>query len=79
MVGATSVIGTAIAAALVPYADRLVLWGRDEARLTGAAETCRAARLELDVETRIVDVTRSAELVAGVAALRAGGPVKTAA
>lgn len=77
VVGASSEIGTAIAAGLVPYADRLLLWGRDEARLAGAAATCRAARPELEVETRIVDVTRSAELVDGVAALRAGGPVTT--
>ena len=75
VVGATSEIGTAIAAGLVPYADRLVLWGRDEGRLARAAGTCRAARPGLDVETRVVDVTRSTELAAGVAALRAGGPV----
>jgi NADP-dependent 3-hydroxy acid dehydrogenase YdfG len=78
VIGATSEIGTAIAASLVTVVDRLVLWGRDAGRLAGAAETCRAARPELVVETRPVDVTSSAELVAGVAALGAGGPLKVA-
>ena len=76
VVGATSEIGTAIATSLVSEVDRLVLWGRDPDRLAGAAAACRAARPELEVETRAVDVTRSAELADGVAALCAGGPVK---
>ncbi|HZA72157.1 MAG TPA: SDR family NAD(P)-dependent oxidoreductase [Propionibacteriaceae bacterium] len=76
VVGATSEIGTAIATSLVSEVNRLVLWGRDPDRLAGAAAACRAARPELEVETRAVDVTRSAELADGVAALCAGGPVK---
>ena len=56
--------------------DRLVLWGRDEDRLTEAADGCRTDRPDLEVESRLVDVTRSAELADGVAALRATGPVK---
>jgi NADP-dependent 3-hydroxy acid dehydrogenase YdfG len=60
----------------VAKVDRLVLWGRDPDRLFGAAESCRAERPDLEVETRLVDVTRSADLAEGVAALRAGGPVK---
>jgi NADP-dependent 3-hydroxy acid dehydrogenase YdfG len=78
VVGATSEIGTAIASALVPYADRLVLWGRDEARLAGAAQACRAAGPGVDVQVRQVDVTRSDELADGMAALRADGPLTIA-
>ena len=76
VVGATSEIGAAVARGLVAEVDRLVLWGRDSDRLAGAAEGCRAASAGLEVETRPVDVTRSAELAEGVAALRTGGPVK---
>jgi NADP-dependent 3-hydroxy acid dehydrogenase YdfG len=76
VVGATSEIGTAVAESLVAEADRLVLWGRDPDRLAGAAATCRQARPGVAVETRTVDVASSDELAAGVAALRAGGPVK---
>ena len=78
VVGATSEIGTAVAAGLVSEVDRLALWGRDPDRLSGAAAACRAVRSEVQVETRAVDVTRSVELADGVAALRAGGPVKVA-
>ena len=76
VVGATSEIGTAVAESLASEVDRLVLWGRDPDRMAGAAEACRAAGPEVEVETRPVDVTRSGELADGVAALRAGGPVK---
>lgn len=76
MVGATSEIGTAVAESLVSEVDRLVLWGRDPDRLAGAAAACRSVGPGPEVETRAVDVTRSVELADGVAALRAGGPVK---
>lgn len=78
VVGATSEIGTAVAESLAADVDRLVLWGRDPERLAGAAAACRAAGSPVEVETRAVDVTRTAELADGVAALRAGGPVKVA-
>jgi NADP-dependent 3-hydroxy acid dehydrogenase YdfG len=76
VVGATSEIGTAVAAGLVSEVDRLVLWGRDPERLAGAAAACRDARADVEVETRAVDVTSTVELADGVVALRAGGPLK---
>jgi NADP-dependent 3-hydroxy acid dehydrogenase YdfG len=76
VVGATSEIGTAVARSLVSDVDRLVLWGRDPGRLAAAAAACRETRADLVVETRAVDVTRSAELGDAVRALRAGGPIK---
>jgi NADP-dependent 3-hydroxy acid dehydrogenase YdfG len=76
VVGATSEIGTAVAASLAAEVDRLVLYGRDPDRLGGAAAACRASHPEVAIETREIDVTRSGELADAVAALRAGGPVK---
>jgi NADP-dependent 3-hydroxy acid dehydrogenase YdfG len=83
VVGASSEIGAAIAGALVPFADRVVLWGRDEHRLRAAAVRCqrrptgRPQESPLEVVTRVVDVTDREAMAAGLEELRAAGPLRT--
>ncbi len=71
VVGASSEIGTAVAAALSERTANLVLWGRDEGRLEAAASRCGNA----EVRTRQLDVTDDVQLVDGLAAIRAHGPL----
>ena len=74
MVGASSEIGAAIAAAVLPHAERLVLWGRNEERLAAAVERCSVD--EREVVARVVDVTDTDAMVDGLGTLRAAGPVR---
>jgi NADP-dependent 3-hydroxy acid dehydrogenase YdfG len=71
VVGASSEIGAAVAVALAERAPRLVLWGRDQDRLDATASRCG----ETAVRTRQLDVTDHAQLVEGLAAVRAEGPL----
>ena len=73
VIGASSDIGAAIAFALVPLSDRLVLWGRDENRLAEAARRC----IGVPVQTQVVDVTDAAGMADGLAAVQAAGPLAT--
>lgn len=57
--GATGGIGREIALQLAPSSPRLVLVGRDEARLSGAAQEC--ARLGAAVYTVLADLSNQAD------------------
>ncbi len=73
VIGASSEIGAAIAAALVPLSDQLVLWGRHEGRLAEAARRCTG----VPVRTAIVDVTNTAVMADALATVQAAGPLTT--
>lgn len=82
MVGASSEIGAAIAAAVVPHAGRLELWGRHEGRLAATVDHCRATAgrsgdRDVEVSTRVVDVTDTDAMSDALTELRARGPVRT--
>ncbi|MET1006109.1 MAG: SDR family NAD(P)-dependent oxidoreductase [Propionibacteriaceae bacterium] len=73
VVGASSEIGAAIAAALVPFSPHIVLWGRDQTRLDRAAAGCGG----VETSTRVVDVTDDRAMAAGLADVRAHGSLQT--
>ena len=80
VVGASSEVGAAIATAVAPFVDRLVLWGRDAHRLRAAADRCSLVgdgRTGFGVATRVVDVTDGGAMASGLAELRANGPIRT--
>jgi short-subunit dehydrogenase len=71
--GASSGIGRALCLALAPQRPRLVLSGRDEARLEQAAEACRAAGAEALAVRADVAVPDECRLLVGRAVERFGG------
>lgn len=71
--GASSGLGEALAKAYAAPGMRLVLFGRDPARLAAVAEAVRA--LGAAAETTAVDVTDRAAIAAAVAAADEAGPL----
>jgi short-subunit dehydrogenase len=71
--GASSGIGRALCLALAPQRPRLVLSGRDEARLEQAAEACREAGAEALAVRADVTVAAQSELLVARARERFGG------
>ncbi|MGO4126535.1 SDR family NAD(P)-dependent oxidoreductase [Inquilinus sp. YAF38] len=71
--GASSGLGAALAKAYAAPGVRLVLFGRDAARLEAVAEATRA--LGATVETAAVDVTDQAAMAAAVTATDETGPL----
>ena len=67
VVGASSDIGTAVAASLAGLGHELVLWGRDRDRLAAAAAACGEASVA------VVDVTDGDAMRAALAEVPAGG------
>jgi short-subunit dehydrogenase len=74
--GASSGLGAALASAYAAPGVRLVLFGRDPARLDAVAGSVRA--LGAAAETVAVDVTDRAAMAAAVAAADAAGPIDLA-
>lgn len=71
--GASSGIGAALAREYARPGVRLLLIGRDEARLAAAAETARAR--QADVQTALVDVTEAELLADAILAFDDAGPI----
>jgi len=71
--GASSGIGRALCVALAPQRPRLVLSGRDEARLEQAAEACRGAGAEALAVRADVTVPAQCRLLVARAVERFGG------
>src|SRR4051812_26323621 len=71
--GSSQGIGLALARGLAEAGATVVLNGRDRAKLEAAAAKLRADGLA--VEIAAFDVTDSAAVEAGVAAVEAGGPI----
>ena len=71
--GASSGIGRALCLALAPQRPRLVLSGRDEARLEYAAEACRAAGAEALAVRADVTVPAQCQVLVARAVERFGG------
>lgn len=71
--GSSQGIGLALARGVGEAGASVVLNGRDQAKLDRAADGLRA--LGITVTTAAFDVTDSAAVAAGVAALEAGGPI----
>lgn len=71
--GSSQGIGLALARGLAEAGASVVLNGRDPAKLARAAEAFRAAGLAAEIAA--FDVTDSAAVAAGVAAVVAGGPI----
>ena len=67
VVGASSDIGTAVAASLAGLGHELVLWGRDRDRLAATAAACGGASVT------VVDVTDGDAMRAALAEVPAGG------